>query len=59
VDDTKRRAIYAQLQKLVMKDLPMLLLYTEHEFTGIRKGVTGVWMRPDQALLLLNAVLAP
>jgi ABC-type transport system substrate-binding protein len=59
VDDTKRRAIYVQLQKLVMKDLPMLLLYTEHEFTGIRKGVTGVWMRPDQALLLLNAVPAP
>ena len=55
----KRRAIYAELQKLVMQEMPMLFLYTEHEFTGIRKGVSGVVMRPDQALILLRAAPAP
>lgn len=55
----KRRAIYAELQKLVMQEMPMLFLYTEYEFTGIRKGVSGVVMRPDQALILLRAAPAP
>jgi peptide/nickel transport system substrate-binding protein len=59
VDEKKRRAIYAELQKLVMQEYPMLFLYTEHEFTGVRKGVTGVVMRPDQALLLLKAAPGP
>jgi ABC-type transport system substrate-binding protein len=49
----KRRAAYAEIQKIVMQEPSHLQLYAEHEFTGIRKGVTGVFMRPDQALLLL------
>jgi peptide/nickel transport system substrate-binding protein len=59
IDEKRRRAAYAELQKIVMQDMPMLMLYAEHEFTGIRKGVTGVFMRPDQALLLLRAAPAP
>jgi peptide/nickel transport system substrate-binding protein len=59
IDTQKRRAIYAELQRLVMQETPLLFLYAEHEFTGIRKGVTGVVMRPDQALLLLHAAPAP
>jgi peptide/nickel transport system substrate-binding protein len=56
-DEGKRREIYAQLQKMVMHDQPTLLLYNEHDLTGIRKGVTGVVVRPDQAVLFLKAAV--
>lgn len=42
LDETKRKAIYAELQKLVNEELPSMYLYSATSFSPMSKKVVGV-----------------
>lgn len=42
LDETKRKQIYADLQKLVNEELPSMYLYTATSFSPMSKRVVGV-----------------
>ncbi|WP_456279238.1 ABC transporter substrate-binding protein [Bacillus sp. AK128] len=38
-DPEKRKAIYSDIQKLIIDDIPVLTLYSDHDFAGVNKRV--------------------
>jgi peptide/nickel transport system substrate-binding protein len=53
-DDTRRKAVYDQIQQILLDDLPMLPLTTTKRFTAIDKKVAGVSPRKGDDLLRDN-----
>ena len=53
-DDTQRKAIYDQMQQLVIGDLPFFEMVTETSFTAIDKSVSGVAPRKGGDVLREN-----
>ncbi|MFH0800204.1 MAG: ABC transporter substrate-binding protein [Pseudomonadota bacterium] len=47
MDQAKRRAIYAEVQKIVLDDLPFIPLWYEKNVIVYRDGLSGVSLRPD------------
>jgi peptide/nickel transport system substrate-binding protein len=43
VDDTKRRDLYAQMQKMLVEEAPAVWLYMHPRLVVTKKGVTGIW----------------
>ena len=48
--EDKRKAIYAQLQEMIMHDAPAVLIYTRDTLVGMRADISGLVVRPDGAL---------
>lgn len=44
----KRSEIYAEVQQLIMEDIPMIYLYTENFIVGVRSGVENINTHPAQ-----------
>ncbi|WP_246943133.1 ABC transporter substrate-binding protein [Bacillus pinisoli] len=38
-DPEKRKAIYSDVQKLIIEEIPVLTLYSDHDFAGVNKRV--------------------
>jgi len=55
MDQSKRRQLYAELQAILVDDAPWIFLYTTYGYTGARKQVKDVWVRPDEQILFYNA----
>ena len=53
-DDTRRKAVYDQIQQILLDDLAMLPLTTTKRFTAIDKKVAGVSPRKGDDLLRDN-----
>jgi peptide/nickel transport system substrate-binding protein len=47
LDQQKRKAIYAEVQRILLEDLPSVPLWYEKNVVVYRKGLAGVWLRPD------------
>jgi peptide/nickel transport system substrate-binding protein len=43
LDDTARRALFAQMQKLLADEAPVVWLYVHPRLVAARKGVQGIW----------------
>jgi peptide/nickel transport system substrate-binding protein len=43
LDDKARRAQYAELQKMLVEDAPVVWLYMHPRLAVAKKGVTGIW----------------
>ncbi len=43
VDDKARRALYAELQKILVEDAPVVWLYVHPRLAVTKKGVQGMW----------------
>ena len=48
--EDKRKAIYAQIQEMIMHDAPAVLIYTRDTLVGMRADISGLVVRPDGAL---------
>lgn len=51
-DPAKRRAIYAEAQKVIWEDAPWIYLHSESQITGIRKNVKGATVHVTERLIL-------
>jgi peptide/nickel transport system substrate-binding protein len=49
MDEGKRREIYAEVQRILLEDLPFVPLWYEKNVAVAREGVRGVRVRPDAA----------
>jgi len=43
LDDTKRRALYHELQKIMVEEAPVVWLYVYPRLVAAKKGVQGIW----------------
>jgi peptide/nickel transport system substrate-binding protein len=43
LDDGKRRELYAQIQKMMVEDAPVVWLYVYPRLVAAKKGVQGIW----------------
>lgn len=43
LDDQARRALYVQMQKLLVEDAPVVWLFVHPRLVATKKGVTGFW----------------
>ena len=43
VDDRKRRELYAELQKIMVEEAPVVWLYVYPRLVAAKKGVQGIW----------------
>ena len=43
LDDTKRRELYAQIQKIMADEAPVVWLYAYPRLVAAKKGVQGIW----------------
>jgi peptide/nickel transport system substrate-binding protein len=43
LDDKKRRELYAQLQKIMVDEAPVVWLYAYPRLVAAKKGVQGIW----------------
>jgi peptide/nickel transport system substrate-binding protein len=50
-DPTKRKQIYADLQNLIIQDVPLIPLWQTKDFVFAKKGMTGIKIDPLQNLL--------
>ncbi len=57
LDPTKRKAIYDQVQQIVVDDLPYAYLYTTAPVNAWQPYVKGYVVRPDSAIVLKNTWL--
>lgn len=55
VDPKTRERYYKELQELLARDVPFLLLQTAVSFSGTRANICGVEVRGDDANLIKNA----
>ncbi|MCC6192742.1 MAG: hypothetical protein IT318_27290 [Anaerolineales bacterium] len=55
LDWEDRAEAYLELQKFLWEDAPWLYLYSAKGFTGVRAGIEGVFVRPDEQILLYSA----
>lgn len=55
VKDDERTAAYKQVQDLLNKDLPYLLLHNGVTYSGVRSNICGVAVRGDEAHILKDA----
>lgn len=56
LDQEKRRAIYAEVQKILFDELPFVPLWYEKNVVVYRKGLSGVSLRPDASYRTLIGV---
>jgi peptide/nickel transport system substrate-binding protein len=56
LDDKKRRELYAQLQKLMAEDAPVVWLYAYPYMVAAKKGVQGIWKNLPTPSLDLSEV---
>jgi ABC-type transport system substrate-binding protein len=54
-DRAKRKAMYADIQKLIMDEAPWIFLHVMYQTVGIRKGVTNVLVSPLEMIMFHNA----
>lgn len=47
MDQSKRKAIYDRIMKIVHEDVPYVYLYNEHDVSGLSKNVQGFQYIPD------------
>ncbi|MEW5934475.1 MAG: glutathione ABC transporter substrate-binding protein, partial [Bacillota bacterium] len=50
-DRAKRKALYADIQKLIMDEAPWIFLHVMHQTVGIRQGVEGVFISPLEMIM--------
>ncbi|HEV8309449.1 MAG TPA: ABC transporter substrate-binding protein [Methylomirabilota bacterium] len=43
LDDAKRRALYGELQKIMVEEAPVVWLYVYPRIVAAKKGVQGIW----------------
>ncbi|MBI4279304.1 MAG: hypothetical protein HY660_12690 [Armatimonadetes bacterium] len=55
VDRNKRAAYYAEAQKLAVEEAAFLLMHYQMVMTGVSKKVAGVYLAPDEPLILRRA----
>jgi len=55
LDPAKRRQLYADLQQVLMDEAPWLFLYTGVGYTGARRQIKDIWVRPDEQILFYSA----
>lgn len=54
-DSAKRKAIYAQAQRLISQDAAHVLLYYPNDIAAVRSDVKGVWIFPGGGIRLEDA----
>lgn len=58
-DVSERRALYAEMWKVVQQDLPILYLWTQRNIAGMSAKVNGFRAVPDGMIRLQGVTLAP
>jgi peptide/nickel transport system substrate-binding protein len=56
LDEKKRRELYAQLQKIMVDEAPVVWLYAYPRLVAAKKGVTGIWKDSPNPSLDLSEV---
>lgn len=55
VNEEDRKQIYAEAQKIIWEDAPWIFLHEQQQVIAYRKGISGIYMWPTEALDLLDA----
>jgi peptide/nickel transport system substrate-binding protein len=58
-DDTKRLAIYQDIQKYIVDQALWVPLWTNYNFLGVQKRIDGARLHPDGFIVLNDATLRP
>jgi glutathione transport system substrate-binding protein len=57
-DPADRDRLYAMVQRRIIDAAPAVLLYTRDDLVGVRRGVSGISVRPGGELIVSNATRA-
>ncbi|HEX6443654.1 MAG TPA: ABC transporter substrate-binding protein [Streptosporangiales bacterium] len=53
-DKAERQKLYAEVQKIVMDDAPWVFLYISDQLAGTTSDLHGIYVLPDQTLVVKN-----